>query len=118
MTINLEQDLAKRLDDLIAMNSANCPQPRKRDLHSLQKRVDITPELAACLTAGMVIVIRNIYNGALGQLARLRQEGRVAARPPQAGALVCLVLHICQPLFCWSQGLQILIPPSLTLFLV
>ncbi|KAL9624843.1 MAG: hypothetical protein Q9160_000889 [Pyrenula sp. 1 TL-2023] len=90
LTINLSKDLATRLDDLIAQNSGNCPQPEnKRDLHSIDKR-DLPPDVLACLTVGMVILIKNIYNGALGEMARLHQQGRVAARPPEAGALLAI----------------------------
>lgn len=95
LTINLSKDLATRLDDLLAQNSGNCPQPNdKRDLHPIGKR-DLSPELIACLTAGMVVLIKNIYNGALGEMARLHQQGRVAARPPEAGALVMLLISFC-----------------------
>ncbi|KAL9615884.1 MAG: hypothetical protein Q9160_009182, partial [Pyrenula sp. 1 TL-2023] len=88
--INLDKDLATRLDDLLAMNTANCPQPTKRNLNALEKRVDLPPEIVACLTAGMVILFRNIYQGPLGEMARLRQRGQVAARPAEAGALIAL----------------------------
>lgn len=88
MTINLSKDLATRLDDILAQNSgSSCPQPLKRDLHSIEKR-DLTPELVACLTAGIVLVFRNIYGGAVAELRRMHQEGRVARRPHEAGALV------------------------------
>lgn len=99
MTITMSKDLAAKLDQALDKTPGNCPKLANRDLHSIEKRVDLPPEAVACLAAGIVVLFREMSNGALAQFRRLQQAGRVARRPHEAGALVCSSFMLLFTLF-------------------
>ncbi|KAL9108499.1 MAG: hypothetical protein Q9227_006714 [Pyrenula ochraceoflavens] len=85
-----DETLLRNLNDLAAMNSGGCPEPQKRSISSLEKRVEPPDEATvACLVALTITLLKNMINGPLANWARINRNNRQIA-PAGAGAAVVL----------------------------